>query len=80
MPFIVFYPCQRVPLFLCLLTSQEQSFDRRTSQHGCPQKIFHGGNADTLLILCKSLTMQCKSTFTKRFTLSTPQRRCPMLR
>jgi len=26
------------------------------------------------------LTMQCKLTFTKLFTLSTPQRKCPMLR
>jgi len=26
------------------------------------------------------LTMQCKLTFTKRFILSTPQSKCPMLR
>ena len=38
------------------------------------------GNADILLIIFKLPTMQCKWTFTKRFTLSTPQRKSLMLR
>ena len=44
-----------------------------TSRHGRPQKIFHrGGNVENLLMLFRLLTMQCKWTFTKRFTLSIP--------
>jgi len=34
---------------------------------GRPQKYFQGGNVDILLIPCRSMTLQCKSTFTKRF-------------
>jgi len=32
-----------------------------------------GGNVDILLIIFKLQMMQCKWTFTKRFTLATPQ-------
>jgi len=39
-----------------------------------------GGKVDILLIIFRLLTMQCTWTFTKRFTLSTPQRKCPVLR
>jgi len=54
----------------------------KISRHrGRPQKFFQeGGNVEILLILFRLLTMQCKWTFTKRFTLSTPQRQCPILR
>jgi len=38
-----------------------------------------GGKVDILLILFRFLTMQCKWTYTKRFTLSAPQRKWPML-
>ena len=38
-----------------------------------------GDNVDLLLILFRLLTMQCKCTFTKHFTLSTPKK-CHMLR
>ena len=48
--------------------------------HGRPQKFFQGGNIDILLILFRLLTMQRKCTFTKRFALSTPQRKGPILR
>ena len=33
-------------------------------------EIFQGGNVDILLILSRLLTIQCKQTFTKRFTHS----------
>ena len=36
-----------------------------------------GCNVDILLIFFRLLTLQCKRTFTKRFTVSTPQRKCP---
>jgi len=48
--------------------------------HGRPQKFFQGSNVNILLILFKSLTMQCKRTFTKRFTLSRPKWKCCILR
>ena len=49
--------------------------------HGHPQNFFQGGsNVEILLILFRFLTMQRKLTYTKRFTLSTPQRNCPVLR
>ena len=35
-----------------------------------------GGNIDILLFLSRLLTMRCKWTFTKRFTLSTPFSLC----
>jgi len=35
-----------------------------------------GGNVITLLIFFRLLTLQCKRTFTIRFTVSTPQRKC----
>jgi len=42
--------------------------------HGRPQKFFPGeGNVNILLILVRLLTMQCKWTFTARFTHSTRQ-------
>ena len=51
-----------------------------TYKHGRPQKVIQGGgNVDILLIIFKLLTIQCKWTFTKRFTLSTSQRKWPML-
>jgi len=39
-----------------------------------------GGNLGILLILFRLLTMQCKLTFTKRFTFCSPQTKCPILR
>jgi len=39
-----------------------------------------GGKVDLLLTLFRLLTMQRKWTYTKGFTLSTPQRKCPLLR
>ena len=36
-------------------------------------EMFPGGNVDILLIIFRLLTTQCKWTFTKRFTFSTPQ-------
>jgi len=53
---------------------------KQSRLHGRPQKFFQGGQSRHFLILFRLLTMQCKSMFTKRFTLSTPQRKCPMLR
>jgi len=51
---------------------------------GASAEIFPGGgrgaNVDILLILFRLLTMQRKWPFTKRFTLSTPQRKCPISR
>jgi len=53
----------------------------KTHNHGRPQKFFlGGGKVDFLLIVFKFLTMQCKWTPTKSLTLSTPQRKCSMLR
>jgi len=53
----------------------------RQMRHGRPQKFFQGGgHVHILFILFRFLTMQCKQMFTKRFTLSTPQRKCSMLR
>jgi len=42
--------------------------------------IFSGGAINILLILFRLLTMKYKSKFKKCFTISTPQRKCPMLR
>jgi len=43
------------------------------------RRIFsRGWNVDILLIFFRLLTLQCKRMFTKRFTVSTPQRKCPM--
>ena len=39
---------------------------------GVRRNISRGGSIDILLILFRLLTMQCKCTFTKRFTLSNP--------
>jgi len=49
-----------------------QELDRNQCTHGRPQKIFQRGQRQILLIIFRLLTMQCKCTFTKRFTLSTP--------
>jgi len=50
-------------------------------KHGRPQNFFpRGGKIDILLILFRFLTMQRKRTYTKRFNLNTPQRKCSMLR
>jgi len=38
------------------------------------------GKAEILPILFRLLTMECKWTFTKRFNISTPQSKCPILR
>jgi len=46
--------------------------DRNHCTHVRLQKFFHGCNVKIVLILFRLLTMQCKSTFTKRFALSTP--------
>ena len=52
-------------------------------EHGRPQKFFQGGSVNILLILVKLLTMQCKCTFTKRFTpytrLQQSQKKCASL-
>jgi len=37
-----------------------------------------GDNVDILLIILRLRTLQCKWTFTKRFRVSTPQRKFPM--
>ena len=47
---------------------------------GVRRNFSRRSNVESLLILCRSLTMQCKSTFTKRFTLSTSENKCPILR
>jgi len=44
------------------------------------RRFLPGGNVDILLIIFRLLTIQCKRTFTKCFTYSTPQWKCPMLR
>jgi len=49
-----------------------EEVDRNQCIHGRPQKLFPGRNVEILLILFRLLTMQCKWTFTERFTLSTP--------
>ena len=50
--------------------------------HGRPQKIFQGGKVEMLLRpgLFDLLTIQRKWTYTRRFTLSTPQRKRLKLR
>ena len=63
-------PLSCILLYLC-----------KNGSHGRPQKFFQGGgNVDVLLILFRLLTMQCNWTFIKHFTLSTPQRKLPMIR
>ena len=49
------------------------------SSHWRLQKFFHKGDkVDILLVFCKLQTLQCKWTFTKRFTVSTPRSKCPI--
>jgi len=55
-------------------------YEFQTVNPGCPPwayvEIFPGGGkVDILLILFRLLTMQHKWTYTKRFTLFTPQKR-----
>jgi len=45
---------------------------------GVRRNFSRGGNVDILLIFFKLLTLQCKWTFKKRFTVSTPRRKFPM--
>ena len=54
-----------------------QQVSEESSIYGRPQKSFQGGNVDILLTLFRLLTMHCKRTFTKRFTLSTLQSNYP---
>jgi len=42
---------------------------------GGHRNFSRGGNADILVVIFKLLTLQCKWTFTTRFTVSTPQRK-----
>jgi len=46
------------------------------NEHGCPQKFFQGGESRNFASAYPFglLTMQRKLTYTKRFTLSTPQK------
>ena len=54
---------------------------KHCNQSWAPAEIFpRGGKVDLLLTLFRLLTMQRKWTHTKRFTLSTQQRKCPLLR
>jgi len=50
-----------------------------TSSMGA-RRNFPWGNVDTLHILFRLLTMQCKRMLTQPFTLCTPLRNCTMLR
>jgi len=47
---------------------------------GVRRNFSRGGNVDNLLIVFRLVSMQCKRTFTEHFTLSKPQRKCPVLR
>jgi len=48
-----------------------------SSAMGVRRKFSRGGQVDILFIIFMLLTMQCKWTFTKRFTISTPQKNDP---
>ena len=51
------------------------------STMGVRRKFSRGvGNVDILLKIFRLLTIQCKWTFIKRFTLSTRQKKLPMIR
>jgi len=45
---------------------------------GVRKTFSRGWNVDNLLIIFRLLTLQCKGMFTKRFTVSAPQRKCSM--
>jgi len=47
--------------------------------HWRPQKFFQGVKRRHFAIFFRLLTLQCKRMFTKHFTVSTPQRKCPMI-
>jgi len=49
----------------CNVTRLQEYF---LDPHRRPQKCFQGDNVDVLLIVFRLLTMQCKLTFTNRFT------------
>ena len=58
-------------------STQETNFTALPIPMGARRNFSRGGNVEILLILFRLLTMKCKWTFTKRFSLSTPQ--SPML-
>ena len=57
-----------------------QSHLQCVSTMGVGRYFSRRGEVDILLIFFRLLRMQCKWTFTKRFTVSTSQRKCPMER
>jgi len=65
--------------FIRISICTDDTGTKESSQHGRPQKFFQGGNVVIFLILFRLLTMQCKLTFAKRFTVSAAQRKCLML-
>jgi len=76
--FDLWVACQQQQCWDSLLLHCVEAY--RGTVHGRPQKFFQGGGkVDILLILFRLLTMQRTWTFTKRFILSTPQRKCPRL-
>jgi len=64
---------RQLPLHLCVRLSFWE-LSEQGPYAWAPAENFPGGNIDILLIFFKLLTMQCKWTLTKDFTLSTPQR------
>jgi len=48
------------------------------SSYGLPQKFLQGGQRRHFANRFRLLTLQCKWTFTKHFTVSTPQRKFPI--
>jgi len=72
--------CEAYPTKILEKSPSAPTHEKNPSDaHGFPQNFFQvGGNVDTLFIIFRLLTFQCKWTFTKRFTVSTPQRKCLM--
>jgi len=60
----------------CLINHEQLVLQAWTSAEIFPR----GGKVEILLTLFRLLTMQYKWRYTKHFTFSTPQRKCPMLR
>jgi len=61
-----------ITLFLFTFHQLVDAWPKFANSHGCPQKLYQGGGKlDIFIILFSLLMMQCKCTFTKRFTLST---------
>ena len=54
------------------ITLYDPRIESKSVQPRASAEIFHGGNVEVLLVLFRLLTMQCKWTFTKLFTLSIP--------